>query len=86
MNNVDRTIFVVDCKETLNTLVKDLPVTFNKSKRHNETVLSNLSVQRSVASFCIQSILEYSRVGYDLYPDETQVCEESFLPICPSNQ
>ncbi len=72
MSIVDRTILLVDCKENVGGVIGDLNFQINKARK-TETIVSVVSLQKSALSCVVESVAEYSRILYDLFPDETQV-------------
>lgn len=73
MSIVDRTVILVDCKENVGSVIADLNFPINKVRKTAETVISTISVQKTALSYIVEGIAEYSRIMFDLFPDDTQV-------------
>jgi hypothetical protein len=69
MSAVDRTIIVLDCRESIGLFcAKDYEAKVNIKDK-----TTDLKIKRTVLSACVSAIIEYSRILFDLYPTDCQV-------------
>jgi hypothetical protein len=86
MSFVDRTIVLVDCKENVGSVVADLIFPINKLRKTAETITTTINIQKTALSYIVEGIAEYSRLLFDLFPDDTQVIQMQYNLVVNAHQ
>eukprot|EP01114_Cavostelium_apophysatum_P022585 TRINITY_DN8220_c0_g1_i1.p1 TRINITY_DN8220_c0_g1~~TRINITY_DN8220_c0_g1_i1.p1 ORF type:complete len:694 (-),score=122.35 TRINITY_DN8220_c0_g1_i1:35-2068(-) len=72
---IDRTIFVVDCDATAlasNKIQIRVPKATDIELGEEDSQL--VEIDRTIFSYCAEAVTEYSRIVFDLFPEESQLC------------